>query len=80
MAREISAREAREKFADLIGRARFAKERTVVTSNGQPVAAVVSMEDLKLLEEVTAQRRSAIDAAIAAANEQYGPMLERLAK
>lgn len=78
--KSLTSREARQQFSDVIGRARYAKERTVVTSNGQAVAAVVSMEDYKLLEELTAKRRSAFEDALLETNEQYGLMLERLAK
>ena len=81
MAKELTSREARQQFADMLGRARYAKEPTIVTNNGQQVAAVVSIEDFRLIEEVTRdRRRAAFLEALNAANDQYGPMLERLAK
>lgn len=46
----VSAKEAREKFADLVNRTAYSKERVVVTRNDRPMAAVVSIEDLELLE------------------------------
>lgn len=46
----VSAREAREEFADLLNRAAYARERVVITRNGRPIAAVISTADLKLLE------------------------------
>jgi prevent-host-death family protein len=49
---KLSSREARIKFSEIINRARYARERTVITSSGKEVAAVVSMDDLKLLEAV----------------------------
>lgn len=45
----VSAREAREEFSDLLNRASYARERVVITRNGRPVAALISMEDLELL-------------------------------
>jgi prevent-host-death family protein len=49
---KVSSREARVKFSEIINRARYARERTVITSNGKEVAAVVAMDDLKLLEAI----------------------------
>ena len=77
----MTSREARQQYSDMLGRARYAKEPTIVTNNGQQVAAVVSIEDFRLIEEVTRdRRRAAFLEALNAANDQYGPMLERLAK
>jgi prevent-host-death family protein len=81
MAKELTSREARQQFADVLGRARYTKEPTIVTNNGQQVAAVISIEDFKLLQAFTQEKRRAdFQAALGEANEQYGPMLERLAK
>jgi prevent-host-death family protein len=46
----MTAKEAREKFSDLVNRTAFAKERVVVTRNKRRVAAMVPVEDLELLE------------------------------
>ena len=45
-----SSKEAVRGFSDLMGRVRFAGERVIVTCRGKPVAAVVSMADLAVLE------------------------------
>lgn len=47
---QMTAKEAREKFSDLVNRTAFAKERVVLTRNKRQVAAVVPVEDLELLE------------------------------
>ena len=47
---KVSAAKARENFADIIGQVSYAKERITVTRRGKAVAAVVPIEDLKLLE------------------------------
>ena len=46
----MTAKEAREKFSDLVNRSAFAKERVVVTRNNREMAAMVPVEDLELLE------------------------------
>lgn len=46
----LSAEQARNQFSDVVKRAQYAKESTVVTSYGKKVAAVIPIEDLKLLE------------------------------
>ncbi|EEZ90435.1 prevent-host-death family protein [Mobiluncus mulieris 28-1] len=48
---EISTRELRSNLADVIGEARHAGHRFVVTRNGKPAAAVVSIADLQALED-----------------------------
>lgn len=46
----ISTVKARENFSDLVNRSAYGKERVVLTRRGKGVAAVVPIEDLKLLE------------------------------
>jgi prevent-host-death family protein len=46
----LSTSDARGSFADLIGRALYAGERVILERHGKPVAAVIPMEDLHLLE------------------------------
>lgn len=48
----LPASKAREGFADTINRAAYGKERVVVRRRGKEVAAVVPIEDLRLLEEL----------------------------
>jgi len=44
--------EARDNFAELIDRAALAAERIVITRHGEPMAALISLEDLELVEEI----------------------------
>ena len=44
--------EARENFAELIDRAAASGERIVITRHGEPMAALLSLDDLELIEEV----------------------------
>mgnify|MGYP001609095508 CR=1 FL=1 len=46
---ELSTTEAREAFAELVGRVSYGKERVVITRNGKRQAAVVPVEDLDRL-------------------------------
>ena len=41
--------QARSNFGELLSRAQYSNERTVVTRNGKPIAAIVSARDLKVL-------------------------------
>ena len=48
----VSANEARRRFADLVNRAEYVGQRIVITRYGKPIAALVSSDDLALLEQV----------------------------
>ena len=56
MTRRLSASQARATFAEAVNRASFAGERTVIRRHGKDVAAVVSAEDLKILEALEDRR------------------------
>jgi prevent-host-death family protein len=45
-----SVSEARQEFAELVTRAGYSGERTILERHGRPVAAIVSADDLALLE------------------------------
>jgi prevent-host-death family protein len=48
----IPTGKAREQLSTVVNRAAFGKERVVLTRRGKEVAAVVPIEDVKLLEEL----------------------------
>ena len=62
----LPSSKAREGFADTINRVAFGKERVVLRRRGKEVAAVVSMEDLRLLEDLE-DRIDLVDARAALA-------------
>jgi prevent-host-death family protein len=64
---KISAADARKKFANIINRVAYGKESFVLTRRGEPLAAIVSIDDLKLLQEIEDQMD--IDDALKARNE-----------
>ena len=45
-----STTEARREFADIVAAAHYGAERTTITRNGKPMAAVVPLEDLEAME------------------------------
>ncbi len=51
MSRSVSTRELREGLSDVLGRAMYGGERIGVTRNGKLAAVVVSVSDLRALEE-----------------------------
>ncbi len=48
----LAANEARKDFADAINRVAYAGERIVVHRRGKDVAALISVEDLAILENL----------------------------
>ncbi len=50
----ISAGSLRQHLTDTLNRARTENDRIVIERNGQPVAAIISVEDLEALEALEA--------------------------
>ena len=55
MAKHISARDARNNFADLVGSVHYGGEEIIVERSGRPVAAVIPV---KMYERLVAERRA----------------------
>ncbi len=55
MTKRYSTSTARAEFATIVSRAEYAGERTIVHRRKKPVAAVVPIEDLELIERVEDQ-------------------------
>lgn len=72
----LTVSETREALADVIGRAQYAGERTMITKRGKPVAAVVSAADLALLEALEDREIAELIAARKAAGEIGGATLD----
>ena len=71
----------REGFADAINRAAFGNERVVLRRRGRAVAAVVPIDDLRLLEALE-NRIDLVDAraALAQANKNGSQALDVIVK
>jgi prevent-host-death family protein len=52
MSRKITTSTARTEFADILNRAAYAGERVILHRHKKPVAAVVPIEDLEILEQI----------------------------
>jgi prevent-host-death family protein len=48
----ISVSEMKDTLSEILNRAAYGRERIIVASRGKPKAAVISVEDLRLLEEL----------------------------
>jgi antitoxin (DNA-binding transcriptional repressor) of toxin-antitoxin stability system len=71
------AGKAREEIADAINRAAFGNERVVLRRRGRAIAAVVPVNDLRLLEDLD-DRGDLVDArvALAEANKKGAKSLD----
>jgi prevent-host-death family protein len=49
---KVSTAKAREQFSDVVNRVAYGKERVILTRRKKELAAVVPIEDVKLLEEL----------------------------
>ena len=59
--RKISTADARKKLANIVNRVAFGKEAFILTRRGEPLAALVSVDDLKVLQEL--EERMDVDEA-----------------
>ncbi len=48
----VTATEARNNFNELVNRVRYGKKRLIITHHNQEAAALISREDLALLEKL----------------------------
>jgi antitoxin Phd len=52
MLNKITTAEARKIFANIINRVAYSDESFVLTRRGEPVAAIVSMKELNMLQDI----------------------------
>jgi prevent-host-death family protein len=57
----LNVSKAREGFPEIVNRAAQEKERTILSWRGKDLAAVVPIEDLRLLERLTRQEEDRLD-------------------
>lgn len=67
----VSVTEAKRSFSELLNRAAYGQERIVVTSHSKPKAAVISIEDLRRLEELEEALAAAEALEAERANEPF---------
>ena len=64
----LNVSKAREEFPELVNRAAYGKERTIVSRRGKDLAAVIPIEDLRLLERLAREEMDRLDIASARAS------------
>jgi prevent-host-death family protein len=57
----LNVTKAREEFPDVVNRAAYGKERTIVSRRGKDLAAVIPIEDLRLLERLAREEMDRLD-------------------
>jgi len=50
MSASVAITEAKRKFAEFVNRAEYGRERILIKRRGKPIAAIIGMKDLELLE------------------------------
>jgi prevent-host-death family protein len=76
MSKRLTTSTARTKLSEIVSRSEFAGERTVLYRRNKPVAAIVPIDDLKLIEQV--EDKIDIKAAQKARKERGGTPWETL--
>lgn len=74
----VSVADARKDFAEIINRAFYAHERTVITRHDSDVAAIISIDELRLLDALIEKWEDEEDiadanAALLEAREDFVP-------
>ena len=52
--RQVNLAKAKSSLSEFAGRAAYTREHIIITKRGKPFAAIISIEDLELLEKVQA--------------------------
>lgn len=63
----LNVSKAREEFPEVVNRAAYGNERTIVSRRGKDLAAVIPIDDLRLLERLAQEEMDRIDIADARA-------------
>jgi len=63
---EVTVAEARKSIAEILNRASYSHDRTVITRHNQPIAAVISIDELRLLDALIERYEDEADIAEAA--------------
>ena len=57
----LNVSKAREEFPELVNRAAYGKERIIVSRRGKDLAAVIPIDDLRLLERLAREEMDRAD-------------------
>lgn len=72
MLNKITTADARKKFANIINRVAYSDESFVLTRRGEPIAAIVSIKELNMLQDL--EDRMDVEEAWKAKNEPGEPI------
>lgn len=73
----VSTVTMREKLPDILNEVRYARQRYVITRNGRPIAALVPLDSLEMLDKLdTMLDESLIDERLASFDEGTAGKLE----
>ena len=72
MLKKITTADARKKFSNIINQVAFGNESFILTRRGEAIAAIVSMKELKLLQDI--EDRLDIEDAWKSKNEPGEPI------
>jgi len=72
MLNKITTADARKKLANIINRVAYSDESFVLTRRGEPIAAIVSMKELNMLQDI--EDRMDVEDAWKAKNEPGEPI------
>jgi prevent-host-death family protein len=57
----LNISKAREEFPEVVNRASRGKERTIVSDHGKDLAAIIPIDDLRLLERLAREEMDRLD-------------------
>ena len=57
----VTTVEARSQLSEILNRAAYGRERVVLTRRGKPIAAVISIDDLRALDQLVERVEDSID-------------------
>jgi len=57
----LNVSKARDEFPEVVNRAAYGKERTIVSRRGKDLAAVIPIDDLRLLERLAREEMERLD-------------------
>jgi len=63
----VSVADARRTLPEILNRASYARERTVITRHNEDIAAIISMDELRLLDALIERYENETDVAEARA-------------
>ena len=57
----LNVSKARAQFPEILNRAAYGKERTIVSRRGKQLAAIIPIEELRLLDRLVRKERDRLD-------------------